>query len=106
MDKLTTHIQEKVTSSMLFANDITLVDESKNNVNAKLERWQGALESRGFKLSNTKAKYMNCNFGGDVQRDVTPMRIEAQQIPQGVSFRYLGFIISKDARLRKMSNIG
>lgn len=49
---------------------------------------------------------MNCNFGGDVQRDVTPMRIEAQQIPQGEPFQYLDSIISKDVRLRKMSNIG
>lgn len=38
MDKLTAHIQEKVTWSMSFANDITLVDESKDDVNAKLER--------------------------------------------------------------------
>ena len=27
-------------------------------------------------------KYMNCNFSGDVQRDVTPVRIKVQEMPQ------------------------
>ena len=32
---------------MLFVDDIVLVDESRDGVNAKLEIWQDALESKG-----------------------------------------------------------
>ena len=63
---------------MLFTNVMALVDESTNDVNAKLERCHEALESKDFKLSRTKTKYMNCNFSKDVLRDEPPVRIEAQ----------------------------
>ena len=38
MDELNAHIQEEVPWRMLFADDIALVDESRDRVNAKLER--------------------------------------------------------------------
>ena len=44
---------------MLFAHDIVLVNESKDAVNAKLERLQEALEFKGFKISHTETKYMD-----------------------------------------------
>ena len=47
---------------MLFADDIVLVDETRAGVNAKLELWRQTLESRGFRLSMTKAEYMECKF--------------------------------------------
>ena len=47
---------------MLFADDIILVDETRAGVNAKLELWRQTLESRGFRLSRTKTKYMECKF--------------------------------------------
>ena len=46
MDELTKSIQEEVPWCMLLAHDIVLVDETKTRVNAKLEIWQDALESR------------------------------------------------------------
>ena len=39
MDELTKHIQDDVPQCMQFANDIVLVDETKNGVNGKLEIW-------------------------------------------------------------------
>ena len=38
MDELTAHVQEKIPWCMLFANDIVLVNESRDGVNAKFER--------------------------------------------------------------------
>lgn len=45
---------------MLFADDIALLDETLNRVNARLEVWRQTLESKGFRLSRTKIKYMEC----------------------------------------------
>ena len=62
MDELIKSIQEEVSSCMLFANDIILVDETISGVNAKLEIWWDAPESKGFWLSRTKIEYMKCKF--------------------------------------------
>lgn len=45
------------------------MDELRNDVNVKFERWHEALESKGFKTSSTKIEHMNCSFSRDV---VTP----------------------------------
>ena len=39
---------------------------------------------------------MNCNFIVDVQKAETPMKIEAQEIPQKRFILYLGSKISED----------
>ena len=46
LDEVTRPIQDEVPWCMLFANDIVLVDETKDRVNAKLEQWRQRLESR------------------------------------------------------------
>jgi hypothetical protein len=47
---------------MLFADDVVLVDDSRAGVNRKLELWKHVLESKGFRLSRAKTKYMMCDF--------------------------------------------
>ena len=51
MNKLTKHIQDTVPWCMMFADDIVLVDENARGVNANLEIWRKALESKDFKIS-------------------------------------------------------
>ncbi len=62
---------------MLFANDIVLVDETRHEVDVKLETWRNTLESKGF-------------YG--------------QEIPKSKSFRYLGSIIHKDGEIEEDLN--
>ena len=42
---------------MLFADDIVLVDETREGVNTKLEIWRKALESKGFRINRIKIVY-------------------------------------------------
>ena len=49
---------------MLFADDTVLVDESRDSVNTKLEKWPEALESKGFKISRTKKEYTSATSVG------------------------------------------
>jgi len=44
MDELTRGIQDKIPWCMLFADDIVLIDETKEGINTKLKRWRHALE--------------------------------------------------------------
>ncbi|GJN13331.1 hypothetical protein PR202_gb00023 [Eleusine coracana subsp. coracana] len=54
MDEVTREIQSDVPWCMLFADDVVLVDESRDGVNRKLEPWRHTLECKGFRLSRAK----------------------------------------------------
>jgi hypothetical protein len=54
---------------MLFTNDVVLIDESKIRVDQKLELSRRTLESKNFKLSRIKTKYMRRYFSGNNSDD-------------------------------------
>ncbi|XP_016501346.1 uncharacterized protein LOC107819723 [Nicotiana tabacum] len=62
MDALTYHVQGKVLWSMLFADDIVLIDEMRDNINERLESWRHAFEYKGLNLCKTKTEYLECKF--------------------------------------------
>ena len=68
-------------------------------MNAKLEKWREALESKGFKISRAKIYSMECDCSARLQRVETAVRIEPKEIPYRGSFLYLGSIISKDEEI-------
>lgn len=47
---------------MLFADDIVLIDETRDGINAKLVVWRQILESKRFKLSKIKLECLECMF--------------------------------------------
>jgi hypothetical protein len=98
IDELTHAIQDEVPWCMMFADDIVLVDEKKERVEAKLELWRHTLESRGFKLSRSKTEYMECRFSG-INRDQGSILLEGKEISSSDCFKYLGSIIQKDGEL-------
>ena len=56
------HIKREVSRCMLLADDIVLIDEMPGGVNDRMEVWRKTLESKGYKLSRTKAEYLDCKF--------------------------------------------
>ena len=42
----------------MFADDIVICSESKEQVERSLERWRYALERRGMKINRSKTEYM------------------------------------------------
>ena len=59
-----------------FADDIVLVDETKSRVNAKLETWREALETRGFRIRRTKIEYMECHFSSSRSKNGDVVKLE------------------------------
>ena len=47
---------------VLFADDIVLISESKEDINVKMELWRETLEFKGYRISRTKTKFMECKF--------------------------------------------
>ncbi|KAH1222692.1 Pentatricopeptide repeat-containing protein, mitochondrial [Glycine max] len=53
-------LQEIAPRCMLFADDIVLLGESREELNERLETWRRALETHGFRLSRSISEYMEC----------------------------------------------
>jgi len=96
MDELTRGIQDEIPWCMLFVDDIVLIDESREGVNNKLERWRATLEAQGFRLSRSKTEYLHCSFSAEVGGAVSEVAIEGESIPKVDKFRYLGSIIQEN----------
>jgi len=99
MDELTREIQDEVRWCMLFADDIVLIDESKEGVNTKLECWRDTLEARGFRLSRLKTEYLQCRFSAGEGGVASEVAIEDAIIPRVEKFRYLGSIIQENGEI-------
>jgi len=99
MNELTKAIQDDIPWCMLFTTDIVLVDETRAEVNAKLELWRKTLESRGFWLSRAKTEYMGCKFSKHGIRNYSIVILDGQAIPMSSHFKYLGSIIQKDGEI-------
>ncbi|WMV16255.1 hypothetical protein MTR67_009640 [Solanum verrucosum] len=93
MDELTRSIQEKVPWCMLFADDIVLIDETRDRVNTRLEVWRQTLESKGFRLSRTKTEYLGCKFSDALDEADGEVRLDTQIILKKESSKYLGAVI-------------
>ncbi|KAG5614625.1 hypothetical protein H5410_014449, partial [Solanum commersonii] len=65
----------------------------EDRVNARLEVWRQALESKGFRLSRTKTEYLRCKFSDGVEEANVEVRLATQIIPKRESFKYLGSVI-------------
>jgi len=95
MDVLTRGIQDELPWCMLFTDDIVLIDETRQDVNDKFERWMHTLESRGFRVSRSKTEYLHCCFSGRVDEggEVT---MDRRSITKVDKFKYLGSIIQQN----------
>ncbi|KAK3524837.1 hypothetical protein QTP86_007578 [Hemibagrus guttatus] len=61
MDQLSEEVRQESLWTMMFADDIVICSESREQVEENLERWRFALERRGMKVSHSKTEYMCVN---------------------------------------------
>ncbi|KAK3573416.1 hypothetical protein QTP86_024633 [Hemibagrus guttatus] len=61
MDQLSEEVRQESPWTMMFADDIVICSESREQVEENLERWRFALERRVMKVSRSKTEYMCVN---------------------------------------------
>ncbi|KAM1152002.1 hypothetical protein FF1_034659 [Malus domestica] len=74
MDELRGHILDDNLWCMIFADDVTLIDETQEGANAKLNLWREVLEYKDLRLSRPKTEDMECKLsanGGSNELGVT-----------------------------------
>ena len=85
---------------MLFADDIVLIDVTRQGVNDRLERWRHTLEVRGFRLSRSKTEYLHCCFSARI-KEGGEITIDGRAIPMVAKFKYLGSIIQQNGDIHE-----
>ena len=91
MDRLTDEVRREPTWTMLFADDIVICEETREEVERRLESWKYALERRGMKVSRSKTEYFCINRGND---DET-VKMEDTKVPRVKEFKYLGSTVQE-----------
>ena len=86
MDRLTDEVRREPPWTMLFADNIVIYEETKEEVERRLESWRYALERKGMKISRPKTKYLCINGRND---DET-VKKEDTKVPRVKEFKYLG----------------
>jgi Reverse transcriptase (RNA-dependent DNA polymerase) len=98
MNEITKDIQGDIPWCMLFADDVVLIDESRNGINQKLELWRQTLESKDFRFSRTKTKYMRCQFSGK-NSDDEDVSLDRQVVSMNDTFWYLGWMLQSEGEI-------
>ena len=84
-------VRRKPPWTMLFADDIVIREETREEVERRLESWKYALERRGMKVSRSKTEYLCINGGND---DKT-VKMEDTKVPRVKEFKYLGSTVQE-----------
>ncbi|KAH9616927.1 hypothetical protein KSS87_020942 [Heliosperma pusillum] len=78
---------------------VARIDETKDEVERKLELWRHSLESRGFTLSKKKTEYLECTFSGSGGREADSISLDGEIVHCSYFFSYLGSIVHSDGEL-------
>ncbi|KAK3517214.1 hypothetical protein QTP70_001135 [Hemibagrus guttatus] len=97
MDQLSEEVRQESPWTMMFADDIVICSESREQVEENLERWRFALERRGMKVSCSKTEYMCVN-----EREVSgTVRLQGEEVKKVQEFKYLGSTVQSNGECGK-----
>ena len=86
IDRLTDEVREPAPWTMIYADDIVICSESRENVETKLEKWRYALERRGMKVSRSKTEYTCINDKNQNGK----VKLHGSDLEKVNEFKYLG----------------
>ncbi|KAK3524687.1 hypothetical protein QTP86_000656 [Hemibagrus guttatus] len=97
MDQLSEEVREESPWKMMFADDIVICSESREQVEENLERWRFALERRGRKVSRSKTEYMCVN-----EREGSgTVRLQGEEVKKVQEFKNLGSTVQSNGECGK-----
>ena len=91
MDQLRDEVRREPPWTMLFADDIVICEETRKEVEQRLECWRYALERRGMKVSRSKTEYLCINGGNNIET----VKMENTKVPRVKEFKYLGSTVQE-----------
>ena len=92
MEVMTENVRERAPWSMMYADDVVLCAETKEELEQKLEAWRKALEDRGMKISRTKTEYLQLSTHMNDNEDIV---LDGEIIKKVERFKYLGSLVEE-----------
>ncbi|KAK6757912.1 hypothetical protein RB195_015624 [Necator americanus] len=86
MDKITKEIQKQHPWTLLFADDVMLASESRDDLQKQVQSWKDQLQQYGLRLNTSKTEYMEC---GPRIEDGS-IRVHGTELNKVNCFKYLG----------------
>ncbi|KAK3521330.1 hypothetical protein QTP70_003176 [Hemibagrus guttatus] len=97
IDQLSEEVRQESPWTMMFADDIVICSESREQVEENLERWRFALERRGMKVSRSKTEYMCVN-----EREGSgTVRLQGEEVKKVQEFKYLRSTVQSNGECGK-----
>ncbi|KAK3519927.1 hypothetical protein QTP70_007771, partial [Hemibagrus guttatus] len=97
MDQLSEEVRQESPWTMMFADEIVICSESREQVEENLERWRFALERRGMEVSRSKTEYMCVN-----EREGSgTVRLQGEEVKKVQEFKYLGSTVQSNVECGK-----
>ncbi|KAK3521284.1 hypothetical protein QTP70_003127 [Hemibagrus guttatus] len=97
MDQLSEEVRQESPWTMMFADEIVICSESREQVEENLERWRFALERRGMKVSRSKTEYMCVNE----RKGSGTVRLQGEEVKKVQEFKYLGSTVQSNGECGK-----
>ena len=91
MDRLTDEVRREPSWTILLADDSMICEETREEVERRLESWGHALERREMKVSRSKTEYLCINGGNDNET----VKTEDTKVPRVKEFKYLGSTVQE-----------
>ena len=91
MDRRTNEVRREQPWAMLFADDIVICEEIREEVERRLESWRYGLEKRGMKVNRSQTEYLCVNEGNDNET----VKMEDTKVPRVKKFKYLGSTVQE-----------
>ena len=82
---------------LLYADDLTLVANGKQELHETMEEWNGLFTRHGLKINLEKTELLHiCH-----QREELDIELEGKKLTQGDSFVYLGGAVCGDGKTER-----
>ncbi|KAK6765125.1 hypothetical protein RB195_025169 [Necator americanus] len=86
MDTITKEIQNQHPWTLLFADDVMLESESRDDLQKQVQSWKDQLQQYGLRLNTSKTEYMECG----PRIEDSSVRFDGTELNKVNCFKYLG----------------
>ena len=92
IDVLSEHLRAENLWELLFADDLAIMADSKEQLQERPLKWQECLEKYGLKMNVKRTETMVCSKNKEEQVNIRDMH--GEELKQVKSFKYLGSLIN------------
>lgn len=91
MDTVTRDLQKPAPWTLLYADDVMLASQNKNDLELQVQAWSDRLGTFGLRLNTAKTEYMCTD-----PDETGSLRVDGIVLPRTSKFKYLGSTIAAD----------